>query len=127
MYICISPLFPTTGSLERQFSQLREQYYFERFNLIERQLSEVRSGRSEEFVQPQKELDKVYRTRIEVADVLRKFRLQNIEHKYLSEEQAASQHFEVSKNVLYISLFNDLHPFLDRARNKWPWTIFVKS
>lgn len=51
-------------------------------------------------MQPQKELDKVYRTRIEVADVLRKFRLQNIEHKYLSEEQAASQHFEVSVRAL---------------------------
>lgn len=57
----------------------------------------MRSGRSEEFVQPQKELDKVYQTRIEVADVLRKFRLQNIEHKYLSEEQAATQHYEVSE------------------------------
>lgn len=103
----LSPSFPntllnTTASLERQFNHLREQYYFERFNLIERQLSEVRSGRSEEFVQPQKELDKVYRTRIEVADVLRKFRLQNIEHKYLSEEQAASQHFEVIQSIIYL-------------------------
>lgn len=86
---------PFTVSLERQFNQLREQYYFERINLIDRQLQEVRSGRSEEFVHPQKELDKVYRTRIEVADVLRRFRLQNIEHKFLSEEQAAVQHFEV--------------------------------
>lgn len=82
--------------MERQFNTLREQYYFERINLIERQLAEVRSGRSEEFVQPQKELDKVFRTRIEVADVLRRYRLQNIEHKFLSEEQAANQHFEVS-------------------------------
>ncbi|XP_017095198.1 breast cancer metastasis-suppressor 1-like protein-A [Drosophila bipectinata] len=86
-------------SLERQFNQLREQYYFERINLIDRQLQEVRSGRSEEFVHPQKELDKVYRTRIEVADVLRRFRLQNIEHKFLSEEQAAVQHFESEKHM----------------------------
>ncbi|XP_068159752.1 breast cancer metastasis-suppressor 1 homolog [Drosophila tropicalis] len=100
-------------SLERQFSQLREQYYYERINLIERQLSEVRSGRSEEYVQPQKELDKVYRTRIEVADVLRKFRLQNIEHKYLSEEQAAVQHFESEKQMAVDNLREDLH---DRIR-----------
>ncbi|KAM8720613.1 hypothetical protein ACLKA7_006624 [Drosophila subpalustris] len=96
------------ASLERQFSQLREQYYYERISLIERQLSEVRSGRSEEFVQPQKELDKVYRTRIEVADVLRRFRLQNIEHKYLSEEQAASQHFESEKQMTMDYLREDL-------------------
>ncbi|TDG40119.1 hypothetical protein AWZ03_013455 [Drosophila navojoa] len=96
------------ASLDRQFSQLREQYYCERINHIERQLADVRSGRSEEFVQPQKELDKVYRTRIEVADVLRKFRLQNIEHKYLSEEQAATQHFESEKQMAIDSLREDL-------------------
>ncbi|XP_030381615.1 breast cancer metastasis-suppressor 1-like protein-A [Scaptodrosophila lebanonensis] len=94
--------------LERQFGHLREQYYCERINLIERQLAEVHSGASEEFVQPQKEVDKVYRTRIEVADVLRKFRLQNIEHKYLSEEQAASQHFESEKRMAMDNLREDL-------------------
>ncbi|KAH8245078.1 hypothetical protein KR032_004679 [Drosophila birchii] len=100
-------------SLERQFSTLREQYYFERINLIERQLAEVRSGRSEEFVQPQKELDKVFRTRIEVADVLRKYRLQNIEHKFLSEEQAAVQHFESEKHMAVDNLRDEL---VDRIR-----------
>lgn len=99
-------------SLERQFNELREQYYVERINLIERQLAEVRSGRSEEFVQPQKELDKKYRTRIEVADVLRKYRLQNIEHKYQSEEQAAVQHFEVHNQSRFLA------PKMRRAN--WP-------
>ncbi|KAH8420592.1 hypothetical protein KR009_011705 [Drosophila setifemur] len=95
-------------SLERQFNQLREQYYFERINLIDRQLQEVRSGLSEEFVQPQKELDKVYRTRIEVAEILRKYRLQNIEHKFLSEEQAAVQHFESEKHMTVDNLREEL-------------------
>ncbi|KAH8293358.1 hypothetical protein KR018_011575 [Drosophila ironensis] len=100
-------------SLERQFNQLREQYYFERMNLIDRQLQEVRSGRSEEFVQPQKELDKVYCTRIEVADVLRQYRLQNIEHKFLSEEQAAAQHYESEKLMAVDNLREEL---LERIR-----------
>ncbi|XP_017028900.1 breast cancer metastasis-suppressor 1-like protein-A [Drosophila kikkawai] len=100
-------------SLERQFNTLREQYYLERINLIERQLAEVRSGRSEEFVQPQKELDKVFRTRIEVADVLRRYRLQNIEHKFLSEEQAAVQHFESEKHMTVDNLRDEL---VDRIR-----------
>lgn len=81
--------------MERQFSQLREQYYFERINQIERQLVDVRNGRSEEYLQPLKELDKVYRNRIEVAEILRRYRLENIEHKFVSEEQAAQQNFEV--------------------------------
>ena len=83
--------------LEKQFSQLREQYYTERINQIERQSAEVRSGRSEEYLQPLKELDKVYKNRIEVAEILKRYRLENIEHKFLSEEQAALQNFEVSK------------------------------
>ena len=83
--------------LEKQFSQLREQYYTERINQIERQSAEVRSGRSEEYLQPLKELDKVYKNRIEVAEILKRYRLENIEHKFLSEEQAALQNFEVSE------------------------------
>lgn len=37
------------------------------------------------------------RVRTEVAGILRQLRLENIQHKYESEEQAAKQHYEVSK------------------------------
>ncbi|XP_034671707.1 breast cancer metastasis-suppressor 1-like protein [Drosophila subobscura] len=101
-------------SLERQFNTLREQYYFERIAWIESQLSEVRSGRSEEYVHPQRDLDKVYRTRIEVADVLRRFRLQNIEHKFLSEEQACVQHLESEKHMVGENLREELEERIRR-------------
>uniref|UniRef100_A0A1A9ZIC7 Breast cancer metastasis-suppressor 1-like protein-A n=1 Tax=Glossina pallidipes TaxID=7398 RepID=A0A1A9ZIC7_GLOPL len=94
--------------LERQFSQLREQYYFERINQIERQLVDVRNGRSEEYLQPLKELDKVYRNRIEVAEILRRYRLENIEHKFVSEEQAAQQNFESEKQLALDQIYDDL-------------------
>lgn len=81
--------------MERQFSQLREQYYIERINLIENQFNDVRNGTSEEYLQPLKELDKVYRNRIEVAEVLKRYRLENINHKFASEDLAAYQNFEV--------------------------------
>lgn len=83
------------GHLERQFSQLREQYYIERISLIENQFNDVRNGTSEEYLQPLKELDKVYGNRIEVAEILKRYRLENIEHKFVSEEQAAFQNLEV--------------------------------
>lgn len=82
--------------LEKQFSQLREQYYTERINQIERQSAEVRNGRSEEYLQPLKELDKVYKNRIEVAEILKRYRLENIENKFNGEEQAALQNFVVT-------------------------------
>ncbi|KAI8115348.1 hypothetical protein FF38_01644 [Lucilia cuprina] len=94
--------------LEKQFSQLREQYYTERINQIERQSAEVRNGRSEEYLQPLKELDKVYKNRIEVAEILKRFRLENIEHKFLSEEQAALQNFESEKQLALDQIYDDL-------------------
>ncbi|XP_061400617.1 breast cancer metastasis-suppressor 1-like protein [Musca vetustissima] len=94
--------------LEKQFNQLREQYYTERINQIERQSAEVRNGRSEEYLQPLKELDKVYKNRIEVAEILRRYRLENIEHKFLSEEQAALQNFESEKQLALDQIYDDL-------------------
>ncbi|XP_017466954.1 PREDICTED: breast cancer metastasis-suppressor 1-like protein [Rhagoletis zephyria] len=88
------------ASLELQFDQLRELYYQERNKQNEQQIADVRSGRSEEYLIPLRELDKAFRNRVEVADKLRKFRLENIEHKYQSEEQAALQHFESEKQLL---------------------------
>ncbi|XP_067637837.1 breast cancer metastasis-suppressor 1-like protein [Eurosta solidaginis] len=96
------------ASLELQFDQLRELYYQERYKQNEQQIADVRSGRSEEYLIPLKELDKAFRNRVEVAEKLRKYRLGNIEHKFLSEEQAAGQHFESEKKLLLDQMEEDI-------------------
>lgn len=96
------------AQLETQFTILREQYYRERYNQIEFQLSEVRNNRSDEYLQPLKQLDKNYRNRIEVAEILRRFRIDNIEHKFLSEEQAARQNFESEKQLAMDQMYEEL-------------------
>jgi breast cancer metastasis-suppressor 1-like protein len=52
-------------------------------------------------------------SRKEVAEILKKFRLENIRHKYESEVQAAKQHFESEKQLALDSLNEEL---LDKIR-----------
>lgn len=89
-------IFLFAGDLEQQFTILREQLYHERIKQIETHLSDVRNGRSQEYLEPLKRLTDNMQNRIEVAGVLKRLRLENINHKFLAEEQGANQHFEVS-------------------------------
>lgn len=81
--------------MEQQFQILREQLYQERIKQIDLQLNDIRNGRSPEYLEPLKRLNDTMNTRIEVAGVLKRYRLDNLKHQFSSEEQGAFQHFEV--------------------------------
>lgn len=51
----------------------------------------------QEYLLPLQQLNDNMRVRTEVAGILRQFRLENIQHKFESEEQAAKQNYEVSR------------------------------
>ncbi len=70
--------------------------YRERITQIEAKLSEVRSGKSVEYLQPLDELQVNMRNRMEVGGVLRELRLSNINCKYEAEALANEQNFNVS-------------------------------
>lgn len=59
------------------------------------EITEIRNGKSKEYLGPLQRLSDNMHTRIEVAGVLRRLRMENILHKYESEEQAARQNYEV--------------------------------
>lgn len=106
-------------NLEKQFAILRDQLYQEKMNQVEIQLAELKSkidydnnydderfhtafclfpcpdNRCQEYLLPLQRLSDNMQSRNEVADILKKLRMENISHKYHSEEQAALQHFEV--------------------------------
>lgn len=63
---------------------------------MEAKLEEVRVGEAAEYLIPLEELQEGRRVRLEVAHVLRQFRLQNITNKYEAEKSAAQQNFEVN-------------------------------
>lgn len=112
--------------LERQFSILREQLYCERINQVDTQLTEIRGGRSQEYLAPLQRLNENMRIRTEVAGILKQYRLENIRHKFLSEEQGASQHFEVSRSSAMCTVCEfktkQKKKSVCRAKNVWPWT-----
>jgi len=100
--------------LEKQFIALKEQLYYERLSLIERQLSEVRCENSLEYKQPFEELQEHKRVREEVADVLRELRVANVQCLYDAESYAAKQNFDMESYQLKDQLKQDLEETLRR-------------
>ncbi|XP_032518209.1 breast cancer metastasis-suppressor 1-like protein [Danaus plexippus] len=95
-------------NLERQFTVLREQLFNERMKHVEYQLSEVRVGRSQEYLIPLAQLQENMKVRMEVAGILKKMRIENIKHKYDAEEIAAHQHFKSEKWLAYENLKEEI-------------------
>lgn len=61
-------------------------------------------GTAKEYRIPFQELKNQMKSRLEVASVLRQFKLTNLKHKYEAEEQAIRQNFEVIKFIDSINL-----------------------
>ena len=72
--------------------------YRERITQIEAKLTEVRSGKASEYLQPLEELQVNMKNRMEVGAILRELRLQNIKCKYDAEQLANEQNFKVSNS-----------------------------
>lgn len=53
-------------------------------------------------------------SRKEVADILKKLRIENIRHKFQSEEQAAKQHYESEKQLAVDRLYDELNEKIRR-------------
>ncbi|KAK4307052.1 hypothetical protein Pmani_021158 [Petrolisthes manimaculis] len=102
------------NDLERQFSLLREQLYRERVTQVEAKLEEVRVGVAPEYLIPLEELQDAMRVRLEVAYVLRQFRLQNINNKHEAELMASQQNFENEKVMLWDSIESELEDKIRR-------------
>ena len=108
MNINFNEIFPKTGDLERQFIILKDLLYSERINLVDWELSEVKVGRSQEYLQPLQQLEEQLGQRKEVVDKLRSFRLENINHKFESKLQAAQQHYENEKQNAFDQIKEEL-------------------
>ena len=73
------------------------------------QLHEIDNGMSQEYLAPLQELADRMNARKEVAEILKKYRLENIRHKYESEEQAARQNYESEKQLSVDKLIEELN------------------
>ncbi|XP_059473375.1 breast cancer metastasis-suppressor 1-like protein-A [Neocloeon triangulifer] len=110
---CIEDL----ADLERQFSLIKEQLYRERVNQVEAKLVEVRCGKAHEYLQPLEDLEENMKVRMNVAEVLKKFRLDNIMNKFEAEELASHQNFESEKALLRDMINSDLEEKIRRLED----------
>lgn len=78
------------------------------------QLHEIENGKSQEYLGPLQELADRMNSRKEVAEILKKYRLDNIRHKYESEEQAALQNYESEKKIVRDNLEEEIQEKIRR-------------
>jgi breast cancer metastasis-suppressor 1-like protein len=64
---------------------------------------------SKEYLGPLQALADRMNARKEVAEILKKYRLENIRHKFESEEQAARQNYESEKQIAVDKLYEELN------------------
>lgn len=88
--------------------------YREKITDADTKLGEVRLGKSEEYLVPLERLKENMKTKTEVAGVLKQLRLQNIQNKFLAEEQAALQNFQSEKELVWDAIHSDLQEKIRR-------------
>lgn len=71
--------------------------YKERMKEVDDKLNEVKLGIASDYRIPALKLRDQLNHRLEVAAILKQFKLANLEHKYEAEKQSIRQNFEVFK------------------------------
>ncbi|KFM78743.1 Breast cancer metastasis-suppressor 1-like protein-A, partial [Stegodyphus mimosarum] len=102
------------AELEKQFVHMKEQLYEERNSQVELRLELVKEGTAHEYTQPLEELQQNLKNRLEVAEILKRFKLDNINNISQSEIQAAKQNLESEKSLLWDSIKSDLEEKIRR-------------
>jgi len=102
------------SELEGQFAILREQLYRERLSQIQTKLEEVKCERALEYLQPLEELKENMRVQLEVGQILRKLRQENIQIKFEAEGEAANQNYVSEKQMAKDQIKADLEEKIRR-------------
>ncbi|XP_056333175.1 breast cancer metastasis-suppressor 1-like protein-A isoform X1 [Danio aesculapii] len=101
-------------NLEKQFTDLKDQLYKERQNQVEAKLQEVMSGKAAEYLEPLATLQENMQIRTKVAGIYRELCLESVKNKYDCETQAAFQHWESEKLLLFDTVQSELEEKIRR-------------
>ncbi|XP_038636576.1 breast cancer metastasis-suppressor 1-like protein-A isoform X1 [Scyliorhinus canicula] len=108
------------SNLEKQFTDLKEQLYKERLSQVEAKLEEVIAGKAPEYLEPLAALQENMQIRTKVAGdflitgIYRELCLKTVKNQYECEVQAAFQHWESEKLLLYDTLQSELEERIRR-------------
>uniref|UniRef100_A0A3Q3G835 BRMS1 like transcriptional repressor n=1 Tax=Labrus bergylta TaxID=56723 RepID=A0A3Q3G835_9LABR len=101
-------------NLEKQFTDLKDQLYRERLSQVNSKLSEVEAGRAAEYLEPLAVLLENMQVRTKVAGIYRELCLESVKNKYECETQAACQHWESEKLLLFDTVQSELEEKIRR-------------
>nr|XP_020472593.1 breast cancer metastasis-suppressor 1-like protein-A isoform X2 [Monopterus albus] len=101
-------------TLEKQFTDLKEQLYKERLSQVDSKLQEVMAGCAQEYLEPLANLQENMQIRTKVAGIYRELCLESVKNKYECEIQAASQHWESEKLLLFDTVQSELEEKIRR-------------
>ncbi|XP_022520484.2 breast cancer metastasis-suppressor 1-like protein-A [Astyanax mexicanus] len=101
-------------NLEKQFTDLKDQLYKERLNQVDAKLQEVMLGKASEYLDPLANLQENMQIRTKVAGIYRELCLESVKHKYDCETQAAFQHWESEKLLLFDTVQTELEEKIRR-------------
>ncbi|XP_029900272.1 breast cancer metastasis-suppressor 1-like protein-A isoform X2 [Myripristis murdjan] len=102
------------SNLEKQFTDLKDQLYRERVSQVNSKLAEVEAGRAAEYLEPLAGLLESMQVRTKVAGIYRELCLESVKNKYECEIQAACQHWESEKLLLFDTVQSELEEKIRR-------------
>ncbi|KAM6964994.1 breast cancer metastasis-suppressor 1-like protein-A [Aplochiton taeniatus] len=101
-------------TLEKQFTDLKEQLYKERLSQVDIKLQEVIAGCAQEYLEPLANLQENMQIRTKVAGIYRELCLESVKNKYDCEIKAACQHCESEKLLLFDTVQSELEEKIRR-------------
>ncbi|XP_038818410.1 breast cancer metastasis-suppressor 1-like protein-A [Salvelinus namaycush] len=101
-------------TLEKQFGDLKEQLYKERLCQVDIKLQEVIAACAQEYLQPLANLQENMQIRTKVGGIYQELCLESVKNKYDCEIQAACQHWESEKLLLFDTVHSDLEEKIRR-------------
>ncbi|KAM9293988.1 breast cancer metastasis-suppressor 1-like protein [Gastrophryne carolinensis] len=102
------------SNLEKQFTDLKDQLYKERLSQVDAKLQEVIAGKAPEYLDPLAALQENMRIRTKVAGIYRELCLESVKNKHDCEIQAARQHCESEKLLLFDTVQSELEEKIRR-------------
>ncbi|XP_016395157.1 breast cancer metastasis-suppressor 1-like protein-A isoform X2 [Sinocyclocheilus rhinocerous] len=101
-------------NLEKQFTDLKDQLYKERLSQVDAKLQEVMSGKALEYLEPLANLQENMQIRTKIAGIYRELCLESVKNKCDCETQAAFQHWESEKMLLFDKVQSELEEKIRR-------------
>uniref|UniRef100_A0A4W5RJI1 BRMS1 like transcriptional repressor b n=1 Tax=Hucho hucho TaxID=62062 RepID=A0A4W5RJI1_9TELE len=101
-------------TLEKQFGDLKEQLYKERLCQVDIKLQEVIAACAQEYLEPLANLQENMLIRTKVGGIYQELCLESVKNKYDCEIQAACQHWESEKLLLFDTVQSELEEKIRR-------------